>query len=275
MAEFRVTVDLSGVPALAGIINAQVFPLLSQAVRAVSQQTQINWIEAVQRAKLWSGERDVYAKSIDLKETGPFAALVWSDYKYASEIDEGRPAYDLKKMLDTSQKVRRTKDGRRYLIIPIRHNSPGNDALAPAMPTSVYSLASQLKASIVTGMTERPSGEIASLHSKWGMKTLKKQTPFLSNPATRGPMMVPKMITKWGGRLPSSGPGDRYGGMVRMEASTPNSRSSVYLTFRTMMEGSPGWIVKAQAGQHLVQTVVTTMQPLAEAAFREAVTRLR
>lgn len=264
MAEFKISVDLSGIAAAGGIIDQQVLPLLNQAVRVVAQQAAINWQEAVQRAKLWSGERDAYAGSIQMKMTGPFSALVWSDYKYAEEIETGRPPRDLKKMLDTSLKVRTTKKGKRYLIIPFRHNTPGNDALAPAMPPDVYALAKELTPSSITGQTQRLSGTGAY------------------NMQTRQRLTVPQNVYRWGGSLPAglapklkpSHKTDPYAGMYRFNTATPGgAQHSTYLTFRTMIEGSPGWIVPAQPGLYLAKKTADDLQPVAEEAFAEAVKR--
>ena len=60
MAEFRIKVDLSDVISAKGIITAEIFPLLNQAVRMVAEQTSIKWTESVERAKLWRGEKDAY-----------------------------------------------------------------------------------------------------------------------------------------------------------------------------------------------------------------------
>lgn len=38
-----------------------------------------------------------------------FEALVWADYKYAEEIEQGRLPKDLKRMLNTSLKVRTSR----------------------------------------------------------------------------------------------------------------------------------------------------------------------
>jgi len=279
MAEFRISVDLTSVMNAVPVINAQVFPLLNQAVRAVAQQTQINWMESVQRAKLWSGERDAYASSITWHMTGDFSAIVSASYKYAEEIETGRPPRDLKRMLDTSTKVRRTKDGRRFLIIPFRHSTPGNNAIGPAMPQYVYDLASQMTPSKIVGQSQRPSGEITSLHPKFGTRPMKRQTPFLSNPQTRATFMVPKNTYKWGEKLPamalaSQDDARKYGNMYRFDARTPGGKKySTYMTFRVMMEGSPGWIVQAQPGLFLAKKTADEMQPLAQQAFAEAIKR--
>lgn len=275
--QLSINVDMGDVMSkVQATLTAQVLPRLNQAVRAVLQATQANWIEAVQRARLWSGEKDAYAKTIQAKMVDDFNGLVWSDYKYADEIENGRPARDLKRYLDTSQKVRRTKDGRRFLIIPFRHNTPGNDAHAPAMPQDVYDMATALKASRIVGAGQRAAGEITSLHPVWGTQPLgkKKQTPYLMNPATRQHVMVPKNIYQWGERLMGLPKHlARYEGMVRFDASMGGTKYSQHLTFRVMMEGAKGWIIPPQPGQNIARGVVERMQPLAERAFAEAMRR--
>lgn len=277
MAQFKVHVDLSGVSQSASdIINGQVMPLLSQAVRAVAQQTQSNWQESVLRAKLWSGEKDPYAASISWKMTGSFAAAVSTEYKYAEEIETGRPARNLKKMLDTSDKVRRTTTGKRFLVIPFRHT-------VGKMPAGVKSMATSMQMSRVIAQSMRPSGEVTNLSPKAGMSPAAKQSAYLSNPVTKSHSAVARRSYEWGGRLKAGalrGAGmdaattKRYAGMVRMDASTPGGKkSSTYMTFRIMMEGSQGWIVPAQPGLFIAKKVAEAMQPKAEAAFAEAVKR--
>lgn len=259
--DFSISIDLAPVAESVGsVINERVLPRLSQAVMAVAQQTQANWIESVMRAKLWAGEKDSYAQSIQWKMTGPFSALIWSDYRYDQEIENGRPSRDLKKMLDTSTKVRRSAEGRRYLIIPFRHNTPGHSALARAMPKAVYEIARTLKPSMIVGQTRRVSGLIAS------------------DVKTRAPLTVKQHLYRWGESLPEGHgrrlrPGnktDPYAGMYRFQERSGRSMKSVYMTFRVMAEGSPGWIIAPRPGLHIVKGVVQTMQPLAERVFGEA-----
>lgn len=268
--------------AVKGAVNKQVFPLVHQAVRAVAFQTAKRWKQDVYAAKLWMGEKDAYAQSITWRMTGDFNAMVEATYSHAQEIETGRPPRDLKKMLDTSMKVRVTKTGKRFLVIPMRHNTPGNDAHAPSMPQSVYDLASGLGASRVTGTGTRLSGEVTNLSPKGGMSKAAHQPGFLSNPKTKSASTVTKFEYQWGNRLTkamlkqtdlTAAQKRRYAGMYRFDASTPGAKSSVYLTFRTMMEGSKGWIVPAQPGQYLAKKVSDEMQPLAAQAFTEAIKR--
>ena len=263
MAEFKINVDLSGLIQQQQVITAQVMPMLNQAVRAVAQQATSNWIEAVRRAKLWSGEKDAYAATIRFEMTGDFSAVVMSDYKHAEEIETGRPARDLKKMLGTSLKVRLTSKGSRYLIIPFRHGTPGNNAHGPSMPQHVHDIAKDLKPSKVTGQKQRLSGTGAM-----DTKTKKYLT-------------VNQNTYSWGGRLPAGsmgpnmkGKSDRFAGMVKFDTSTPGgAKSSSYMTFRVMSENSKGWIIPPQPGLHLAENVAKEMQPMAERVFQEAVKR--
>lgn len=276
MIRYAITFDASNT--LGQAVTAAVLPRMNQAVRAVAQQAANDWQEAVMRGRMWSGEKDAYAKSIQWGMTGDFSAFVGSDYKYAAEIENGRPPRDLKKMLDTSTKVRRTKDGRRFLVIPMRHN-------VSSMPAAVSSLAGSMSQSSVTGMGKRPSGQVTNLSPRSGMSPASKalQTPFLSNTSTRKAMTVASRQYAWGDRLSkaalkqagmSSADQRKYSGMVRMKANTPGStKSSGYLTFRVMMEGSSGWVIKAQPGQYILKGVADALAPKAQAAFTAAISR--
>lgn len=283
MAEIKYSIsfDLGNVLDVSRALNKQVLPLLNQAVNAVGQQTAINWKSAVYKAKLWGGEKDAYADSITWKMTGDFSGVVEATYKHAEEIENGRPARDLKKMLNTSLKVRRSEKGKRFLVIPFRHNTPGNNAHAKAMPQAVHELASQMTKSRITGAGLRPSGEVTHLSPKTGMHPSANQTPFLSNPKTKQHSMTARMSYAWGDRLSkaallqagaSKEDAKRFAGMVRMDTSTPGgAKSSAFMTFRIMMDGQKGWIVPAQPGQNIAKKVVDDMKPKAEAAFAQAV----
>ena len=267
---FNISFDLGSVLDVRQIVNKQVFPLLNQAVRAVAQQTAADWQQEIYQAKLWSGEKDAYAASITWKMTGDFTAVVESSYKHAQAIETGRPAYDLKQMLNTSTKVRRTEKGKRFLVIPMRHN------VAKLQAAGLYDHAKSLEASTVTGQGQRASGEVTHLSPKSGMSKAGKQSPFLSNPKTKGAMMVPQNSYAWGQRLSKADAGEHKWaqGMYRFNTSTPGSgKSSAFMTFRIMMEGQSGWIIPAQPGQHLVRKVTQKMQPKAQAAFAQAINR--
>lgn len=280
---YKITMDMGAKMDLVAGINAKVMPMLNQAVRAIAQQAVIDWKEAVYKAKLWQGEKDAYASSIKYEMTGDFSAWVSTDYKHADEIESGRPQRDLKKMLDTSLKVRRTEGGKRFLVIPMRHNTPGNNALARAMPQGVYDMAKEMTPSRVLSTGQRPSGQVTHLSPKLGMHASPNQTPYLSNPKTKSATTVASRQYAWGQRLTAAalkGAGfdkaeaKKYAGMVKMDTSTPGgSTSSSYMTFRIMMEGSKGWIVPAQPGQYIAKKVAEQLQPKADKAFAAAVAK--
>jgi hypothetical protein len=70
---------------------------------------------------------------------------------------------------------------------------------------------------------------------------------------------------------------DRMAGMVSFRDSTSKSggggRHGQYITFRVMVENSPGWKVPAQPGKFPAKTVADLIRPVAEEMFREAVER--
>lgn len=265
---YKVTFDLGSLLDISVAVNKKVFPLLNQAVRAVTQQIAANWQEEVHKAKLWQGERDQYAQSITWSMTGEFSGEVVASYKFAQEIETGRPQRDLKKMLDTSHKVRVSEKGKRFLVIPMRHN------ISKLKAAGLYDIAKSLSESMVTGQSKRASGEVTRLSPTKGMSPAKKQTEYLMNPKTKTQMMVTKNVYNWGQRLSSKDAGaNKWArGMVRMETSTHSgANSSAYMTFRIMMEGQKGWIIPAQPGLFIAKKVQAEIQPKAEAAFAMAV----
>lgn len=266
--KLRISFDLGSVLDISKTITAQTAPLLNQAVRAVAQAVANNWEGEVHQAKLWQGERDAYASSIDWEMTGDFTAVVRADYKHAREIEEGRPARDLKKMLGTSDKVRRTEKGKRFLVIPLRHN------VKKLQAAGLAGVAEALEASMVTGETTRLSGEVTHLSPQTGMSKSPHQKPFLSDRRTKAEARVAQNIYNWGSKLSSKQAGrNKWAqGLHRFDTSTPgSSKSSEYLTFRIMMEGQSGWVVPAQPGQYIAKKVVDAIQPKAEQAFAAAV----
>lgn len=250
-------------------IDTVVLPTVNQAVRAVASEGAYRWKSSVAKAPLWEGEKKAYQESISWRMVGDFSAEISSTYANAEPIETGRPQRDLKKMLDTSLKVRvvgKGKNaGKRYLIIPFRHNTPGNVAHGQDMPVAIHRLAQKLSVSKVTGSTYRQSGTGAY------------------NVGNRQPIKVKQKTYSWGARLPAglspklkeSHAADPHAGMVRFKTSAGGANSSSYLTFRVMMEGSPGWIVPAKPGLYLAKNVADALQIEAPLVFAEALRHLK
>lgn len=261
---FSINIDLSELIAVGPLARAEIFTNLSGAVEAVAQAGVERWQRAGLKAPLWEGERKAYAGAVRYRMVGPYEAEIINDYKYVEDIESGRPAYDMKRMLNTSMKVRTSRKGRRYLIIPLRHNTPGNSAHAGAMPAAIYEEARTLKPSKIIGGGTRLSGTGA-----WSIRS-------------RSPAMVALRKYAWGDRLP---PGlspklkdhhktDPHAGMVRMSARTPGGQSySTYLTFRVMAEGSSGWIVAPRPGLGIAKAVASSIERTASTDLPAAMQR--
>lgn len=276
MPEYLFKVDLGDLAA-AGPVDKTVFPHLAQSVRNFVELAHQDWVQSIRQAQgVWStgigeriGDKERYEDSLQVKMTGDFAGEVWTDLKLAEQIDLGRPERDLKKMLDTSLKVRVSKKGYRYLIIPFLHQTPGQTAWNQAMPAKIYLMAKKLPQSNITGTFMRPSGQ--------GSKG-----PFLSDPKTKGPMMTEGRSYQWNGRLPaglapklkSFHATDPFAGMVRMNENSAKSKHSSYLTFRVMSEApqqARKWLVAPKPGLFLAKQVSEKIEKLAEGAFQYAV----
>lgn len=261
MDGYSVSIDLSGVFAEAEAQINAMFPRIAKAIARTAEHGANQWKASVWKAKLLKAEKNEYFDSIKWKMTGSFSAEVWSDYRYADEIEKGRPARDLKKMLQTSKRVRisqsRVNRGKKYLIIPFRHNTPGRSALARPMPGDIYSIAENLSASSVL-------------------------TPGSVKPKTRlsgSGHTVPQQSYKWGDRLPAGlaqklqphHKTDIYAGMVRFDASKGASKSSSYLTFRVMGEWSNGWLVKPKPGLYLAKNTAANLQQVLDKSIGKAI----
>jgi len=282
MTPIAIRLNTQGFAALPPAIAQALLPRVSGAVEAIAIHTQKTWGERIRQARgIWWVERNRYVESLKWRMTGAYSAEVGTDETIAELIEKGRPARDLKRMLNTSRKVRRTEKGRRFLVIPFRHNTPGNEALAPAMSPQAYKMASGLSASLIIGHSRRPSGQVVSLNPRTGMRASPMHTPFASDVRTRSERTVRQRHYQWGGRLTaqalqeagfSSSDIKRYAGMVRMNVNSPGgrARSSAYLTFRIMAEGQSGWIVPAKPGLWLARDVANAIQPVAQTILEKA-----
>lgn len=268
-AEFRIAVELGHLLPEGSPLTGALFPTLSYAVKTIAEAAHQQWVQYASGAPLPDGKiikirTGEYARSIQLRQIGDFSAEVYSNLAYAIAIEEGSPARDLKKILDSSLKVRLTKDGRRYLIIPFRFNNP-NSVLGNNMPQAVHDWWQQGRnPSSITGTYRRLSGTGA-----YDIKTRERIT-------------VPGWRYKWGDRLGKQDLADlgvtgqaasRLQGMYnfRKPGGSGGSSHSQFVNFRTMVEGSRGWIAPAVEGKHPARTVAQQLQPVAEQAFQRAV----
>ena len=240
-------------------LSQQLDIAMRQAVAQTADTTRAAWQMAVmQTPGIWQPHKDRYAASIKTEISADgYSARIYSDDPMAGPIETGMPARDLKKMLDTSPKVRTAKSGKhagqRYMIIPFRHSTPGNSALGSAMPAAVYQQAERLTKSRVTGKVSMRSGLNAS------------------SLRTKGPLMTMRSTYKWGGRLDGPSIPKNLRGMVRFDTSSGAQKSSSYLTFRAMTEWSNGWIVPAKPGTYIVKSVSEQALQMLDSEVRAAI----
>jgi hypothetical protein len=128
------------------------------------------------------------------------------------------------------------------------------------MPKAVYAQARSMAQSEIVGHGVRRSGLNAT------------------DIKTQRPLEVRARRYVWGGRLPAGlvpklkteHRSDPYAGMVRMKTATGGSS---YLSFRVMMEGSPGWIIPARPGQWIAKHVAESLQRTAAIDIPAAIAR--
>lgn len=262
-----------------GVITQSEFPNLSYAVQKMASHGQNIWQgyasgKPLPNGKVVHARSGRYMRSIQVRRTGDFSSEVYTDLSYARDIEQGTPARDLKRMLDTSMKVRMSKKGKRYLIIPFRHGAPtntvGSDGKTAtgmnAMPESIFDSWKGMKKSRVVSVGRRASGNGAF------------------DPRTRKAFMVSKREYKWGDRMTEDqlriqGVSGRMlkhmKGMVHMQnrrgLGQKGALHGQYLTFRVMSEDSPGWLVKARDGAWPAKNTSEQLRPMAGKAFAAAI----
>jgi hypothetical protein len=280
MPVFSIAVDLSSLMPANSALNRDAFPSLALAVQMVIDKAEETWKGFASGAPLPNGKSigirsGQYLRSINQRKSGDFSGEVYSELAYADTIERGSPARDMKEVLNSSLKVRVSqKSGKRYLIIPFRHNTGDAMSGGARMPDAVQAWWQSKVASFVKSQHERP------VHSDINETILPWR--IVSDVRTRGILMTPARRYTWGTRLGSADlqalgasaeQTKRMAGMVnfRRPGQTGGAAHSQFITFRTMSEGSPGWRQKARDGLYPARTTADIYRPVAEDLFRAAV----
>ena len=191
----------------------------------------------------------------------------------AKMLEDGYEPFDMKKMLFTSDKVRISKDGKRYLIIPFNHGTPGTKSKR-AMPKEVYEQAKDLRHSVITGV--KNEGSVKHARTVKDADLLKKYNPN----------RVKRNTYKWGEHL-GDDVDDNYKGMVRFQKNPNIVRHAIslgkfsgtkknmtdsmqnyssYMTFRVMSEDSADWQHPGMKAMNILgETVEKIRQPILSA----------
>jgi hypothetical protein len=285
MPTYSISVDLSHlIPAAR---NA-VFPALAATVEAVALRAEEQWKrfaagEPLPDGRVMNVRSGQYLRSINHRQISQYAVTVESVLAYAEALERGTPAWDMRKLLNSSLKVRISKKGKRYLIIPFRHDTGKALSGGNPMPESVHQWWQDKKASFVESQMRRP------VHSDLRGRTPKPNDRVYATDRAEvilnGPLLtVAARKYKWGDRL-SKGAAEGLGlspqqanraqGMVnfRRPGKSGGAAHSQFITFRVLSENSrPGsWMQKARAGFYPARATADMFRPIAEDLFQKAV----
>jgi hypothetical protein len=280
MSTFSIAVDLSHLMPASGPLNASVFPHLAFAVQAILDRCEITWKEYASGVPLPSGRSigirtGEYLRSISQRKSGDFSGEVFSALPLADVIEHGAPAWDMHALLNSSLKVRRTfLSGKRFLIIPFRHDVGNAISGGRPMPQAVHEWWAGKVSSYVKDVGERP------VHSD--IKGLILPFREVYDWRTKRVLMTPSRTYSWGDRLRSrdlaalgvsASQAKRMSGMVnfRKPGASGGAAHSQFITFRTMSEGSKGWVRPAREGYWPAKMTADRYRPIAEALFQRAV----
>jgi hypothetical protein len=245
---------------------------LVEAVQAAGNMVMNEWISAANNR--FRHSNGGYAQGIvqGVKypfQDNPLHFVIEHTKKYATWIEQGYDPFDMKKMLQTSNKVRVSKEGHKYLVIPFRHGTPGSKTME-AMPKEIYQQARELKQSTITGRFLEGSQQGAKGYND--AQLLRQYNP----------KKVERNRYKWGEQLTDKGADgkySRYDGMTRFNRNVANVRAingvqaptgkfalnsttedspnySSYFTFRVMSEISEGWINPGAPGMYILKDVI-------------------
>ncbi len=232
-------------------------PATADAVARSTVMVQERWVHNAMRAFTHSGGsyvRGIMDGAQYPYQGDPYRGAVINTAPNADVVENGSAPYDMKRMLYTSPKARMSKDGKRYMIIPFRHGTPGTKSMA-AMPKSIYKQAKSLAVSRRTSARQ------------------------ITNPVTG--KKVTRNTYNWGGRLRQSDveaagaakvnmqphyKSSIYAGMVKMANDTGGSQ---YMTFRVMHQDSTGWQHPGTAAKKLAENTANEMESEVQAEIEK------
>ena len=233
-----------------------VLPNTAKAVGDAAIAVQQRWRSVA--ADAFQRSTGTYLRGIDKGyrypyKNDPYTSAVINLVKHARYIEDGTSPHDLKSALHTSHQVRRSKDGKLYLIIPFRHGTPrmatgeagrgSQRATLHSMPMSTYQRAKEL------ALSRRVGGYVEPSVHGGGRKAYRN-------------------VYQWGEKLTGMADTGRragwktspYEGMVRFPREEPSVSGSIYMTFRVMSEKSTGWIHPGTPPMHLAQRTANEMK---------------
>lgn len=151
-------------------------------------------------------------------------------------IEQGFKGGDMRTYMLNGPRVKRSKDGNRYLTIPWRHGTPGTTGrnVGNVMPTSIYQAAKKL-----AGTVSRPGASVGGTGGKAVLygERLNANSPGANAQARR---ILSRKEKPWHAT-------SIYTGMIREEKQfEKKNQTTGYMTFRTLSEnvkrGEQHWL---------------------------------
>lgn len=255
-------------------LGANRMPATANAVRTATEAVQQRWIDNSMRA--FKKPTGGYILGIDdgliyPHENDVYKGAVFNNVPYASAIEHGRQPYDMKRALYTSSKVKISKKGKRYLIIPFRHGVPRAggkpSATLQTMPQNIYQRAkklpftSRIGSSIKDGVTRNiyanPAGSTGRLQ---GVGDQGRRSQI----AVRNPKDLTKFIRRANPYTWKTSP---YENMIRVPRDTTGH--GYYMTFRIMHQDSKGWIHPGTPPMKLAEKTAREMDVVVQAIITD------
>lgn len=270
--EIKFEIDLAPLVNIGQLLSpereGQLVQAIQGAVRDTGDALVGNWTrEAMNALKTYGGYTQAITEGTEYPfEDDPLHFVVTNRHKAVRFLEDGIQAFDMKKMLQTSAKVKTSKDGKRYMSIPFEHS---RESLIKAGidPEEFGNLAGSERTARLN--VSEPNAY------RWGERLQdmgnlgKRRKYFIANPSLRALAAG----RKWGSR-----------GLVSYEwKSSPfenvyrfkdtQGKTSGYVSFRTISENSDenAWIHPGIRAMHIAEKAVADVKPMFQSRCSEAV----
>jgi hypothetical protein len=180
----------------------------------------------------------------------PLAVVVANTSPHARVLEDGHQGFHMPSRVDWSgPKVKGKDGGRRYLVIPFRHGTPGTQGVGSGrartmMPRDVY--ANARRALGLVAASDRSRAQSADKLQAAGTR--------LSRPYN-----LPEFPAALRARAVATEGQPGYTWRSRTYEGLTHTGGG-YFTFRVMTEDSAGWFIPAFAGYHFADQVVTRVR---------------
>jgi hypothetical protein len=253
------------------LIGAGSMPATKEAFKTASRVLQATWKGYANGEPIPGSPYRIqhptggYARSIKVKQSGPFDYTIYSESQIAKFLEDGTSELDMKTTHPYGTKGRVANHGTKknprwvpYLIVPFRWGTPrAGGHFRNIIPEEIYSM---LRVMIKSGEFVRT------------MVTPQTHTEpnFWGEQIQRAEYEGENGAEYWGSRL--KGIGGNIEGLSAMGTDTPNKKSSAYFTFRVISAESPegSWIKPAMPAMHITQRVADNTRDILDEIIQSA-----